>query len=109
MKIALGQPKAFLMSRLFHEKTKLRKEMVKERALLKSDRCVAERDSSMLHVITSKQLFFIGTELFSYLALLLLSSINMPIESWILDHDLYEFNTVVYYCDRNRLFDQQMD
>ena len=97
------------MSRLFYEKTKLRNDMLKERTLLKSDRCVAERDSSMIHVITSKDVFFVGTELFSYLALLLLSSINMPLESWILDHDLYEFNTVVYYCDRTKLFDQQME
>ena len=108
MKIALGQPKGFLMARLLREKTKLEENMVKEKALLKSDRCIAERDTSMFNVITSKRVFFVGTELFSYVALLLLSYIKMQTESWILTHGLYEFNTVVYYSDRNQIFERQM-
>ena len=101
MKIASGQPKGFLMARLLSEKTKLREDMTKERQILRGDRCLAERDTSMLHVIASKQLFFVGTELFSYLALLVFSIIDISTESWILDHDLYELNQVGFLFSKS--------
>lgn len=61
IKIAQTASKSSIMYRIYEEKIGLREDMVKERKLIKSDRCVLEKDSSMFGLVGSDVLI-IGSE-----------------------------------------------
>lgn len=100
IKIAQTASKSSIMYRIYNEKTSLRKDMVKERMLIKKDRCVLEKDTRMFGLVGSDVLI-IGSESLSYFAFLLMASTGWSIKTWLLQKDVYTYNLVLYFNRRN--------
>ena len=98
--MSLSAPKGSILNRLY-EKTILNKDMLEEKLILKSDRCLIKKDSSVIVRLARSHLFFTGSETASYFFLAFISQFDLPMKGWMLDKDIYEYNTVLYYNLRN--------
>ena len=90
-KIAQTASKNSTMDRIWTEKTYLPAEMVKERKLIKSDRCVLEKDTTMFGLIGS-DVVIIGSESLSYYAFMLMASADWSVKTWLLQKNVYQYN-----------------
>ena len=61
MKMAELLPKHSLLSRLFYEKTFLKSDHIKERKVLKNERCLFKRDLGMTEIIKD-DFVLVGTQ-----------------------------------------------
>lgn len=98
--MALTAPKGSILSKLYDEKTILSERMVKEKSILKNDRCLFKRDSSIVSLLNS-YLYLTGSETAFYFLEIAFSQFGSLGKIWILDQDIYEFNIVFYYNLRN--------
>ena len=89
-----------VLSRIFYVKTQLQPDMVKERALLKKDRCLLATDLGSFNVVySSNNIFIIGAKSFGNLVL---GSSSLVFEFfknqiWISKKSIYEFNLAFYF------------
>ena len=60
--MAVKSPVKSILSRIFHAKTRLRPDMVKERAMVKGDRCLTARSPEMFDLFNSD--IFLGRNLY---------------------------------------------
>lgn len=84
------------MHKLFYQKTWLNKNMLRERQVLKSDRCLASTDTNAI-AISDSHIALVGAETFSFLGFFFLEALQWRIKIFYLDKDTYEFNLVLYY------------
>ena len=90
-----------ILSRIFDEKTRLRDDMAKERAMLKGDRCLPPRSPEMFDLMNS-DVFLVGPG--TSMDLLLITSsflFGRPFKSmWITEKKITEYPMVLYYSLR---------
>lgn len=58
--LAVGSPAKNILARIFYEKTRLRPDMLMEKAMLGSDRCLVSRDPAKLSKITKSDVYLVG-------------------------------------------------
>lgn len=98
----ISSPTKNIMWRIFHEKTRLRPDMVKEREILEDDRCLLARNLEKLEkILKSTRIYLIADR--RMIDLVLASSFifeNNIKKLWI-SQQLYEYNKVIYYHNGN--------
>ena len=98
----ISSPTKNIMWRIFHEKTRLRPDMVKEREILEDDRCLLARNLEKLEkILKSTRIYLIADR--RMIDLVLASSFifeNNIKKLWI-SQPLYEYNKVIYYHNGN--------
>ena len=90
-----------LLSKIFYEKTFLSPGMVTERQLLKGDRCIGKHDVSLINLIKSEHVFFVGSQFLMDFVLALLSMFEKGLSIWVSEESVEEYNLVTYYSDRH--------
>ena len=96
--IIIGSPAKSLLSRIFYEKTRLRPDMGKERAIVKKDRCLIPRRPEVLDLMNSDLFILVAKTFVDFV--LTSSSIMTGFfrnQMWISRKPIFEFNLVTYY------------
>ena len=86
-----------ILSRILYEKTRLRPDMAKERELLKSDHCLAERSPKLLSLFSSDNFFFVGERNMFHIFLTAFSLVDGFFNKLWIAEKIYEYNLVIYY------------
>lgn len=94
-------PQKSLLARIFNEKTFFPEEMVYERHLLNSDRCLIQRDAAMMELQKSDHVYFVGSQTVMSFILMFASMLLKSRSVWISDEPLYEYPLVSYFSTRH--------
>ena len=92
-----SSPTKNILSRIFYEKTRLRPDMVEERAILGKDRCLITRDRLVMQLLDSEFYLFGERKLGTLLMGVPLFVEAMPKKLWLNERDIYEYNLVIYH------------
>lgn len=90
-----------LLSRIFHERTYFSEEMVAERQLLQSDRCLLKRDPSLLKLMKSEHVFLVASQPLTGFLLAFMSMFMKGESVWLSEQIIQEYNLVLYYTARH--------
>ena len=78
-----------------YERTKLRPDMTKERAILETERCLVTRQHKMFYLLCSTNFVFIGERLMANLCLAAASMIEGIFKAaWLNERTIYEYRQV---------------
>lgn len=104
-------PQTHVLSRIFSEKTFFPEEMTFERQLVKSKRCLLQRDPSLEGLLKSQKVFFLGsqTSLNFVLAFMVMFDKVREKGIWISGESLFEYSLVGYYSRRHFYNRQRYD
>ena len=87
-----------VLRRIFHEKTRLRPDMARERAILENDRCLLPSDYvKITKIIQISDVFLVGERTLANLLLTSLSMLEGLLKKLWIPEKIYEYNNVVYY------------
>ena len=97
MNLIISSPTKNILSSIFYEKTRLRPDMVEERAILGKDRCLFTRDRMVTQLLDSEFYLFGERKLGTMLMGIPFLVGAMPKKLWLNERDIYEYNLVIYY------------
>lgn len=100
-----GFPKKALLYRVFNERTFFAKDMIAEKEMFKSDRCIIKGNVNF----ASDRTFFVAAQTFMSFLLVLISMFEKSKSIWISDESLYEYSLVAYYSKRHPYNQQRYD
>lgn len=102
MNLAINSPKNTILSKLFHEKTRLRDDQVKEKLFLNNQHCLMKLDVKMAEMLKSDILLVIS-KVESNFHLMLYAEVGFPDKIWIFNKNIQLYNVVTYYNERNSI------
>ena len=84
--------------RIFHEKTRLRPDMARERAILENDRCLLPSDYvKITKIMQISDIFIVGERTIANILLPSLYMLEGIFKKLWIPEKIYEYNQVVYY------------
>ena len=101
--MAVRSPTNNLLWRIFHEKTRLRPDMVKEREFVNGDRCLLRQGPKLLNFMASDSFFLVIERGVANLLFSLSFMFKHVLKKlWANGKDIYEYNKMLYYSLRHR-------
>ena len=92
--LILSSPTKNILTKIFHEKTQLRPDMQRERAILQKSQCLLFRNPKVFQVLNS-DVFFVAELTLAHLMLGMTSLLNKVFNSlWISEESIFEYNLV---------------